>query len=340
MTVTAAPASVARSSASARSSGPLALAQVVARGFAGDGGVAEDAEQVVAQLEGHADVGAEAAVAGDQVGVGARDRRAEVQRPLDGVGRGLVPVDLQRRPGGGVAGGLDEHVEVLPAEDLGAHRLPRGGGAGGGVGGQAGAAQHVVGPDQGEVAEQDRGGRAEAGGAAPPRGVGVPPGELDVHGRAAAAGRRGVHEVVVHERARLDQLEGADRAQDRGDVGAVRVAARPAPAPPGERRAGCACRRPARTRTAHRPPRRTRGRWPRRPAGARPGTRGGSPPAGPAARGRRGARRCRCGRRRSGSSTRLIGEVVRRRGAWTRTERSRGSSHGASTRIRSLPWDR
>ena len=43
--------------------GALALAQVVARGLAGDRRVAEHAEQVVAQLEGDADVGAEAAVA-------------------------------------------------------------------------------------------------------------------------------------------------------------------------------------------------------------------------------------------------------------------------------------
>ena len=67
--------------------------------------------------------------------------------------------------------------------------------------------------------------------------VGVPAGERDVHGRAAAAGGGGVHEVVVHERARLDQLQRGHRAQHRVDGRAVRVAARAAPAPPRERRA-------------------------------------------------------------------------------------------------------
>ena len=76
-----------------------------------------------------------------------------------------------------------------------------------GVRRQAGAAQHVVGPRQGEVAEQDRGRGAEPGGPAAPARGGVPAGERDVHGRAAAAGGGGVHEVVVHERAGLDQLQ-------------------------------------------------------------------------------------------------------------------------------------
>src|SRR5699024_3567955 len=47
--------------------GALALPQVVARGFAGDGGVAEHAELVVAELEGDADVPAELTVRFDDV---------------------------------------------------------------------------------------------------------------------------------------------------------------------------------------------------------------------------------------------------------------------------------
>ena len=247
---------------------PLALAQVVARGLAGHRGVAEHPEQVVAQLERHPDVRPEAAVTGHQVRFRTGDRRAEVQWPFDGVRGRLVAVDLQCGARRRIAGGLDEHVEVLPAEHLRAHRLPRGRRAGGGVGVQSGTAQHVVGPDQGEVAEQDGGRGAEPGGPPAPRRVGVPAGEGDVHGRAAPAGGGGVHEVVVHERARLDQLQRGHRAQHRVDRRAVRVAARAAPAPPREGRADAACPRPARTRSRSPAAAPNAGRSPRRRRGA------------------------------------------------------------------------
>ena len=74
------------------------------------------------------------------------------------------------------------------------------------------------------------------GGPAAPGGGGVPAGERDVHGRPAAARGGGVHEVVVHERAGLDQLQRGDGAQHRVDLRTVRVAARAPPAPPGEGR--------------------------------------------------------------------------------------------------------
>jgi hypothetical protein len=127
-----------------------------------------------------------------------------------------------------------QHVEELPAQHLGAHRLPRDGQPGGRVGGQAGRADHVVGPGQRQVAEQDRGGGAEPGRRPAPVRVGVPAGELDVHRRLAAPGGRGVHQVVVDERARLQQLQRADRAHHGRRRRAVLVAARAPPAPPGE----------------------------------------------------------------------------------------------------------
>ena len=92
---------------------------------------------------------------------------------------------------------------------------------------EPGAAQHVVGPHQGEVAEQDGGRRAEPGRPAAPGGGGVPAGERDVHRRAAAARGGGVHQVVVHERAGLDQLQRGDGAQHRVDLRTLRVATRP-----------------------------------------------------------------------------------------------------------------
>ena len=86
----------------------LALAQVVAGGLAGDRRVAEHAEQVVAQLEGHADVGAEPAVAATP-GPG-RPRRSRRR------GAAAAPRCRRRscsgrsaaRPGPTVAGGLVE----------------------------------------------------------------------------------------------------------------------------------------------------------------------------------------------------------------------------------------
>ena len=150
----------------------LAFAQVVARGLAGDGRVAEHAEEVVAELEGDADVGPEPAVAVDQLGPGPRQRRAEVQRPFDGVRGGLVAVDAQRRGLRRIAGGLVEDVEVLAAQQLGAHRAPRHSRPHERVLRQAARVEHVVGPHHGEVAEQDGGRGARTGRAcrtSPPR---------------------------------------------------------------------------------------------------------------------------------------------------------------------------
>ena len=66
-----------------------------------------------------------------------------------------------------------QHVEVLAAEHLGAHRLPRRRRPGPAASGrQAGRAQHVVGPGQRQVAEQHRGGCAERARPAAPSAAG------------------------------------------------------------------------------------------------------------------------------------------------------------------------
>jgi hypothetical protein len=59
-------------------------------------------------------------------------------------------------------------------------------------------------------------------------------GEADVHGRLAAAQLGGVHEVVVHECAGLDQLERADRGEHGLGPWPAALTARRPPAPPGE----------------------------------------------------------------------------------------------------------
>ncbi len=65
--------------------GALAFAKVIARGLAGDGGVAEDAEHVVAELERHAERMTESTQGCELVGVGAGEGRPQEQRLLDAV---------------------------------------------------------------------------------------------------------------------------------------------------------------------------------------------------------------------------------------------------------------
>ena len=105
------------------------------------------------------------------------------------------------------------------------------------VGGQVGGGDDVVGPHQREVAEQDRRRHAELFRGAVPVAAAVLVGEQPVHGRQPAAGGRGVDDVVVHQRAGVQQLERREQPQhDRLDrvIGGV---GHRAPAPVGERRA-------------------------------------------------------------------------------------------------------
>ena len=215
-----------------------------------------------------------------------------------------------------------EHVEVLAAEHLGAHRVATAAPArASGVRRQAGAAQHVVGPDQGEVAEQDRGGRAEPGGPAAPARRRRAGGRTR---RARSGGRAGCAEASMRSSCTSAHAwissSAPIGAQHRGGLGRVRVAARAAPAPPGERGPDALAAAQHERRTARRRRRRRRGRSPRRPRGARPGRRRGPP-------------RCRSGsatvggigppapaeRRRYGSVGEGAGGAAR-----PRAERSRG----------------
>ena len=135
---------------------------------------------------------------------------------------------------------LADDVEVLAAEHLGAHRRPHRRTRARGVGGQSRFAHHVVGPDQREVAEQDRGGltelrrrrRCQLGVAVPASAnstctVGKP-----------AAGGRGVDDVVVDERARPGPVPAprtrAARPSASGPSGSPPAPSQP---DPGERRA-------------------------------------------------------------------------------------------------------
>ncbi len=211
---------------------PLALAQVVARRLAGDLRVAEDAEHVVAELERLAHGQAERARRGDRVVVGAGERGAERDGVLDAVARGLRTDD---GPGALLVGrrvlaprqDLCVHVEVLAGRDLRLHAAehasrPRGDR---GLEVVERVAELPVARDEREVAEQDRGVLAVPRAVAGPAEVAVARREGAVRRRAAAPGVRGVHDVVVEERRRLEQLERRAGAQRRGPVRACGVTA-------------------------------------------------------------------------------------------------------------------
>ncbi len=101
-------------------------------------------------------------------------------------------------------------------------------------GGERDLRHQVVRPGQGQVAGEHRRRVPERLGAARHALRPVHPGQVHVHRGRPAPQMGPVHHVVVHERARLDQLERHARPQQRSCV--ARAAPGP-PAAPGERRA-------------------------------------------------------------------------------------------------------
>ena len=136
-----------------------------------------------------------------------------MQRALDGVLRGLVAQHGHRGLDVGAPAGLHGHVEELPGDHLRAapvEDLECGRDLGDR---QPAAAQQLVGPAQQQVAEEDGGGGAVLLRVAAPAGRAVLGLEPPVRGRPPATGVGGVHEVVVDQRARVQQLQrraGAD----------------------------------------------------------------------------------------------------------------------------------
>ena len=201
--------------------GALALDEVVTRGLAGRRGVAEHAEQVVAQLEGLAERQAEAPSARPPCPGSAPARAAPMcSGPLDGVLRGLVAQHGHRRVDVGAAAGLHGHVEELAGDHLRAaqvehlERRPTTWGSGrpqrrSSSSAQlssrspsriAAAAPYCSGSPRQPVA---RGARLEGA----------------VGRRTAAAGVGGVHVVVVDQGAGVQQLQGGAGPDQRGLVG-------------------------------------------------------------------------------------------------------------------------
>ena len=214
----------------------LTRSQVVTRRLAGDGWVAEHAEHVVAKLERDAEVGAELVEDGLHVGTVRRRGGAQLQRARNRVRRSLVDVNGHRRCDRLGAAGLGDDVEILAAEDLGADGAPDPVHAPMRLERQVHRRDDVVGPHQGEIAEQDRRRDAELVRWPVPVAGAVFLGEQAMHRRQPAAGRRGVDDVVVHERAGVKQLERREQAQRLLLVRGIGVFGHRPPAPVCERR--------------------------------------------------------------------------------------------------------
>ena len=204
----------------------LALAEVVTDRLAGQLGVAEDPQQVVAELEGTTQRGSVRGQRGHQLRGSAPDDRPQLGRSVDGVPGRLVlhhPVGRGQRmvEVGAERTGLGGHIQVLPAGHLGPHRLGDGQRAGQHRRREPGLLQHLHRPHHQQVAEQDRPGPTEGLGITEPPIGQMQTLELPVRGGVATTGVRAVHHVVVDQRAGVQQLEtggGREHGVERGLV--------------------------------------------------------------------------------------------------------------------------
>ena len=189
------------------------------------GRVAEGPEDVVAELERLAQRVAVSRQGAGEVAEPARQRRPDVQRPLDRVLARLVAGDAAGAGPVAVGPGGAQQVEVLPHVELEAQVVPDGPHVGRRV------AQQDVGVDVRHVADEDGGPLAEAPVLAAPPGGPVGVGERQVGRAGAPPGGRAVHHVVVDEGERVQHLE---RRADVDDLRVVGIAARGHEAPVAE----------------------------------------------------------------------------------------------------------
>ena len=186
--------------------GALAGTQIVAGRLARDCRVAEHSQLVIAELESHADIVADASEQIDGLPIGADQGCADVQGARDRVGGRLVRDD---RHGIGhilAAVGLHGDIKDLSGDDFGAHGAPCRAGALKSGGGQAGAVEHVICPGKREVAAEDGLRYAVVFGGPVPGILPVLGLEGPVRGGVAAPGVGGVDDVIVDEGAGLDEL--------------------------------------------------------------------------------------------------------------------------------------
>jgi methylenetetrahydrofolate reductase (NADPH) len=193
---------------------PLALPKVITCGLAGHCWIAEDSEQVIAELEGLAERDAIAGECGKCFDRPVAERRAEMQRSFDGVLRRLEPSDAKGTVDRTATTRLFNDIEELAGHQLDPHSIgDRTGAAQCGVADPTGR-KHRGGPHQEQVTEQDRGRLAEVGWIADPAATYVQRGELLVDRRLTAPSGASVDHVVMHQGACLQQLQARRRADD------------------------------------------------------------------------------------------------------------------------------
>ena len=320
-----------RSRASATSTVRLPSVRSSPAGFPVDLRVAVHPEQVVAELERLAERQPEPGQRRQHRGVGAGERGADVQRPLDGVLRGLVAQHPHRLLDVGGAAGLHRDVEELPGDHL----------AAGGVEERQRVADHGVRhaaacaaarrtrTAAGRRAGSRRRRRTAAGrrssrsrGAAPRRPCGSPAGRAGCPRRPCS--RRAPARSRAAPRARQPHAPGPRRrGRRRARHGSPRRRRPP----------GTACRRDTAARAASTS---RAASWPERRRAAAPA--------------RRRTRRARTGRRRGrrarprGRCEVTVRAYGRRRAAWTAPGPAPGRTyavaHGASTTSSTGPAER
>ncbi|MDQ0725054.1 hypothetical protein QFZ21_000054 [Microbacterium sp. W4I20] len=221
----------------------LALPQVVACRLAGDRRIAEDSEDVVAQLERHPDRMPESTQGGQLVLVGAREGGTEDEGLLDAVAGGLERHHPERplRMLGPLVHAPRRFfgdVEILPRGHVPAHpgvlrpdrarlrvRVE-------------GRLEQVVAPGHEQVAEKDGRRAPEGFGVAVPSGCPMGGLESPMSGGSAASGVGVVDEVVVHESGGLEDLECGADIPERVVLGGVAITESRDRAPSGMAEAG------------------------------------------------------------------------------------------------------
>ena len=212
--------------------GALALAQVVPGWFAGRRRVTEDPQHVIAELERLTQRQPVPLVRAVEVAARPGQGGAELQRPQHAVPGALVldhPPGPRHRP---ATAGLPQQIQILPTHQLGAHRIEDRPGPDQPLSGQAAAEEHLLRPTQTQLTDQDRRPRTERlPVTVPPRRL-VHRGEPPVRRRPPPPDVAAVHDVVVDDRARLEQLQRRRRSHDP----VVARHPRSAPGPVSERR--------------------------------------------------------------------------------------------------------
>ncbi len=198
-----------------KENGAFALGDVSAGRLAGQGGVAEDREVVVAELEGDAESESEAPQGSDKPGTRPCEPCANRERQLDGIAGALVSHDGESpadRFGGLERQVLLANVKILPIGDFDHHPVEqRQGAESRALFGSECFLEAFGGGGEKKISGNDRSRPPEFAAIAEPAVGGVERAECGVGRGLSSAQGRVVDDVVVDEGACLEQFEGATR---------------------------------------------------------------------------------------------------------------------------------